>query len=247
MQDTIQILWPIVVAHLAVLVIIIVVIKRLLLGDTVRAVDRIGQAEAEIRKKEETMKQEMERHEQELAARRGGLEREFESRREETERASAQVKEQVLEQARREAADILDKARKNERKLRDQLALELEDKAVDFGGRVFRMVFSGRITEEIDRHFVDELLDALAETDATGMTVSASDAEFRASHPLSAEQKQRLQTILSEKFGVNVEVQESLQDDLLAGLVMKLGSLEIDGSLRSRYQEAVAELKKEAV
>jgi F0F1-type ATP synthase delta subunit len=37
-----------------------------------------------------------------------------------------------------------------------------------------------------------------------------------------------------------------VDDSLLAGLVLKMGSLEIDGSLRNRYQEAVQEVKKEA-
>lgn len=246
MQDTTRMLLMIVGAHLAVLGVVLVVIKRLLLGDTIRAVARVGQAESEIRKKEEAMRQELERHEQAHAGRRQEAVREQEARREEAERQASQMREQVLEAARREAAETLEKARKNERKLREQVELELEEKAVEFGGRVFKLVFSERISKELNRHFVGELIEALAETDATGITIDASSAEFISSHPLEPEQKQRLQELLATKFGVKIEIRESVQEDLLAGLVMKLGSLEIDGSLRSRYQEAVTELKKDA-
>ncbi|MCE9613178.1 MAG: F0F1 ATP synthase subunit delta [Lentisphaerae bacterium] len=234
-------------AHVVVLIVVLSVIKKLLLGDTIRAVERVGQAEAEIRKKEEAMRQELERHEQELGARRKEVERDQDVRREEGERQIAQLKERTLEEARRESADILDKARKNDRKLREQLQLEMQEKAVDFGGRVFKLVFSERISAELNKHFINELIEALQETDATGITVDAASAEFISSHPLIPEQKERLQNLLASKFGVRIEIRETVREDLLAGLVMKLGSLEIDGSLLSRYQEAVTELKKEAV
>lgn len=247
MQETVRILLPIGVAFLVVLVMVVAVIRKLLLGDTVRAVERIGQAEAEIRKKEESMRLDMERHAQELAVQRKDLEKEFEGRREEADRQVAVSREQVLDEARREAADVLDKARKSERKLREQVALDMDEKAVEFGGRVFKLVFSERISAELNRHFVDELIDALEQTDASGITVDAGQAEFSASHPLDDAQRHRLQDLLGRKFGLKLEVREVIREELLAGLVMKLGSLEIDGSLLSRYQEAVVELKKGGV
>ena len=51
---------------------------------------------------------------------------------------------------------------------------------------------------------------------------------------------------LAEKFDVQIKVEEKIQEDLMAGLVFKLGSLEVDGSLLNRYQEAAAEVKKTA-
>jgi len=90
------------------------------------------------------------------------------------------------------------------------------------------------------------LLDALEEIDPGSITVEGSDGEFICSHPLAPEQKQRLEKILAEKFGVKTHVEERVQKDLMAGLIFKLGSLEIDGSLLNRYREAAAEVKKTA-
>jgi F-type H+-transporting ATPase subunit delta len=55
-----------------------------------------------------------------------------------------------------------------------------------------------------------------------------------------------LAKLLSEKFGANVAIEEKLDKELLAGIIFKLGSLEIDGSLRNRFREAAAEVKKSA-
>ena len=40
------------------------------------------------------------------------------------------------------------------------------------------MVFSDRLSEIVNSQFVDELLDALADTDASSITVDATEAEL---------------------------------------------------------------------
>jgi len=110
---------------------------------------------------------------------------------------------------------------------------------------VFKLVFSEKMNEHLNKTFIDELLDALSEVDSSSITVDAGDAQFTSSHPLLAEQKERLEKLLQEKFNVTLKVNEKIQKDLIAGLVFKLGSLEIDGSLTNRLQEAAAEMKKE--
>ena len=122
----------------------------------------------------------------------------------------------------------------------------MEEKAVDYGGEVFKLVFSEKVTADLNASFIDELLQALSEVDAGSITVDASEAHFASSHPISPEQKSRLEALLAEKFGAEVKVDEDIREELLAGLVFKLGSLEIDGSLLNRYKEAAAEVKKTA-
>lgn len=246
LQESLGVILPIVIAHVVVLGAILFTIKRMLVGDTARAVGRIGEAESEIRKKEESMRHELEQMKQDFAAKRATAEEDLQERREELEREMAQSKESTIEKAKREATDLLEKAKKEERRRRDRLAQEMESKAIDFAGRMFRLVFSERLNDALNRAFIDELVDALIDTDSGGITVDSGSTQFIASHAIDADQKAKLQKVLKEKFGIDVSIAEVIQEDLLAGLVIKLGSLEIDGSLLSRYQEAAAELKKDA-
>ena len=66
-MEILKILLPIVVLHVAVLIAVIIVIKKMLVGDTVNAVSRIRQVEAEVRKKEESIRAEIAAHEKEFA------------------------------------------------------------------------------------------------------------------------------------------------------------------------------------
>ena len=244
MQEIIRVLIPIGITYVCVLVATVIIIRRLLLSDTAQAVDRIKQVETEVRKKEEAIRREIEEHEKEFAAKKAEAEDGLQKRKEAADKEVARMRDQVLSDARKEADGLMDQARKNEEKLRRQIAQDMEEKAVDYGVQAFKLVFSEKMNEHLNKTFIDELLEALSEVDATTITVEADDAQFASSHPMLPEQKERLEKLLAEKFNAHVKVNEKIQKDLVAGLVFKLGSLEIDGSLANRLQEAAAEMKK---
>ena len=244
MQDIIRVMIPIGLTYVCVLAATVFIIRKLLLSDTAQAVNRIKQVETEVRKKEEAIRREIEEHEKEFTRKKAEAEEDLQRRKEESEKEVARMRDQVLAEARKEADRLIDQAKKNEEKLRKQIAQDMEEKAVDYGIQVFKLVFSEKMNEHLNKTFIDELLDALGEVDSTSITVDASDAQFTSSHPMLPEQKERLEKVLAEKFNASIKVNEKVQKDLIAGLVFKLGSLEIDGSLTNRLQEAAVEMKK---
>jgi len=245
-METLRMLLPVIIAHVCALAVTVFVIRRLLLNDTVRAVNRIKEVEAEVRKKEEGVREQIEEHEKEFAKKRAEAGEEMQKQKEESEKEVSRMRDQVLEEAKRDGERIVNQAKKSEKMLREQIAQSMEEKAVEYGSEVFRLVCSEKITAEMNQHFVGELLDALDEIDAGAVSVDGSAPEICSSHPLVAEQKTRLETLLKEKFDADVQVQETVREDLLAGITLKLGSLEIDGSLLTRYREAAVEVKKQA-
>lgn len=246
-MDMLKILIPIAVAHAVVLAAILFAIKRLLLSDTLKAVARIQQVEAEVRKKEENIRREIEEHEKEFTRKKAEAEAALQQQREQSEKEIGTMRDQILGEARKESDRILATAKRNEEKLRQQVLQEMEGKAVDYGSQVFKLVFSEKMTDELNRQFIGELLDALQEVDGSTITVDANDVQFTTSHPMAADQKARLEQLLKEKFNVDIKVEEKVNKDLMAGIVFKLGSLEIDGSLLNRFQEAAVEVKKGSV
>jgi F-type H+-transporting ATPase subunit delta len=59
-------------------------------------------------------------------------------------------------------------------------------------------------------------------------------AEVRAAKPLSAEQEARLKAALGESSGRDVTLDVTVDEALIGGLVVKLGSRMVDGSVRAR-------------
>ncbi len=246
MSEMMRVLIPIIVTHAVVLAVLLFTIKRLLSGDTSRAVEQVKQVESEIRKKESRIRQDIEEHEKDFQRRKDEAERELQRHKEEADKEVARARDQVLGEARKEADRVIDQARRNEEKLRQQIAQDMEERAVAYSSDVVKMVYTEGMLEAVDRVFTNELLDALEEVDAANITVSGDNVEFVTARPMAGEQRDRLQNLLRDKFGLEIRVEEKIDEELLAGLAFKLGSLEIDGSLRSRMQEAVEEVRKGA-
>lgn len=244
-MQTLKILIPIILVHAGVLALIVFVIKKMLLSDTMKAVGTIKQVEAEVRKKEETIRMEIDVHEKDFAKKKREAEIELEAKRKTSEKELNEMKESIVTNAKKEGEKIMAQAKKNEEKFRQQLAQDMEGKAVDYAGRIFQMVVSEQVTPEVNKKLIGELLDALSEVDAGTITIDGGASEFKSSHPMDEEQKRRLEGLLKEKFDADIKVEETVDPTILGGLILKLGSLEIDGSLRNRYQEAVSEVKKD--
>jgi F0F1-type ATP synthase delta subunit len=246
MQEVLKVAVPIIVIHLVVLAVLVGFIRVVIVGHARRATTRVKEVEDEVRKKEDDMKREIEDHEKDFREKKAETERQLQAQSDEAKREASRLKEQSIAEAKKESSKIIEQAHKNEQKIRDQIARQMEEKAVDYGGRIFKLVFSDLMTGDLNKQFINELIDALDEIEKGSITVEDVAAEVITSHPLDEEQRTRLEGILRDKFDEAATVSETVDEALLGGLILKMGSLEIDGSLRNRYKEAVNEVKKEA-
>ncbi|MFU8779587.1 MAG: F0F1 ATP synthase subunit delta [Kiritimatiellia bacterium] len=244
MKEIFLVAAPMMGFHLVLLVGILLLVRVFMQASARQAVARVREVEEEVRKREANLRLEIEQHERDLADRKAEAERQMESLQDEAKREAAHIKERALSEAKKDAQKIIEQAQANEKKMRDQISREMEEKAVDYGGRIFHLVFSDLLTKEMNAVFTGELIDALNEIESGSVTVDTADAQITTSHNLPEEVQTRLTEVLREKFHKDASLTENLDEALLAGVVLKMGSLEIDGSLLNRYREAVREVQK---
>jgi hypothetical protein len=231
--------------QVAVFVALVLGIKHFLLQNTLRVAAKLRDAEADLSRKEEAVRKRIEDNEAEFRRKSAESQDALVRARETMEKEVSKSRDTLLEEARKERDRILDEATRNKEKLRQELVREAQIQTLDHAGRVYEMVFSSEIGRTLDRAFLDELFAALDEMDASNLTISAPAIEVVSSHPMEMAQIQRLKELVLRKFEVKLEVRETVAPELIAGIRIKLGSLEIDGSLKNRFSEAIEQLKGE--
>ncbi len=246
MQEALKVAIPIIVLVVVVFVIIVVLVRLILVRQAVSAIARVKQVEDEVRKKEEEIRREIDEHEITFAKQKEEAEREIEARRDEAKREAARLKDQAAADAKVESQKIIDQAHKNEKLMKEQIELQMGQKAVEYGGSVFKLVFSDLMTAELDRLFIAELVEALGEIEKGSITVESPEANVTVANALSEEQRAELEAVLRSSIHDGSTITEHVDESIMGGLILKMGSLEIDGSLRNRYREAVDEVRKEA-
>lgn len=234
-----------IIFQIAVFAVLVMGMKQLLLRDTMKAAAKLRDAEAELGRKEEAVRKRIEDNEAEFRRKNAEAQESLTRAKEAMEKDVTRSRDSMLGDARKERDRILDEATRNKEKLRQELIREAQVQTLEHAGRIYEMVFSAELGRTLDHAFLDELLGALDEMDSSNITISASSIEVISSHPLEAGHRQRLSDIVSRKFDVKLDVRETVTPELIAGIKIKLGSLEIDGSLRNRFNEAIEQLKGE--
>ena len=229
----------------AVFGVLLMGMRQLLLRDTLNAAAKLREAEADLSRKEESVRKRIEDNEAEFRRKSTEAQEALARTKESMEKEIARSRDTLLDEARKERDRILDEATRNKEKLRQELLRDAQLKTLDHAGRVYEMVFSEEVGHALDHAFLDELFAALDEMDASSITVAAPRLEVISSHQLEPAYRERLKVIIQRKFDTALEIHETVMPELIAGIKIKLGSLEIDGSLRNRFAEAIEQLKSE--
>lgn len=129
--------------------------------------------------------------------------------------------------------------------LQDDLLERQGQQVIESSHELFKLILTVGGKENFHRALVVELIREISAIEKSGFPVPAPAVDISCAYPLEAGEKQRLQEILNEKTGGIPGIREAVDESLIAGLVLQLGPMTIDGSLRNRLRKA-AELLKSA-
>ncbi len=192
---------------------------------------------------------------QELAAKIEGAEKQYQEKLEmaemeikrlkvEAKAENEKLKEETLIRARQEAERIVKQALNTKEKVREELEAGLQQKSVDQSVALIQEVLGSKNMILLHDGFVKSALEEIAKVDAANLNVTTDKGELIIAGRISEEDKQKLTALVREKAGKDISLEESLNKSLLAGIVIKLGSLVLDGSLSGKIRESAERLMK---
>lgn len=155
------------------------------------------------------------------------------------ERDAAESANEMREKARTQADEIIAQAMKVKDQLRAEIENELRPKCITLSCQMLRMLLRSDHHQSVHEGIVNETLGEIEEMDKDRWHImsSADSAEVKCPYPLKPEQKERLKKLLSAKAGREIALKESVDKDIGVGIVIRLGSLIIDGGLEGRLND----------
>jgi F0F1-type ATP synthase membrane subunit b/b' len=223
---------------------LVFVLRRIMYSSSFEETKRLQQLSAENSKRA-----------QELAAKIEGAEKQYQESLEVAEmeirrlKAEAKadcekLKEETVSHARQEAERIVKQALNTKEKIREELEAGLQQKSVNQAVMLIQEVLGSKNMFLLHDGFVKSTLEEIAKVDASKLNVNTDKGELIIAGKISEEDKQKLIALVCEKTGRNISLEESLNKSLLAGLVVKIGSLVLDGSLSAKFRESAERLLK---
>ena len=115
----------------------------------------------------------------------------------------------------------------------------MELRAVERACEMIEQVLPGQLRQDVQAHWLDELLQhGLGQLERLKTQDGAGPARIVSAFALTPEQRTFLRQQLRSALGKDLEISESTDPKLVAGLTITIGSLVLDGSLATKLQQA---------
>lgn len=207
------------------------------------ALRRLKKLQEEALIKEESLREELERAKQERIAE---IERGRQEAKELLERAKkdAEVLRSKMEQrAKEECSKTIMYGKEEVDKLKENFYADIERQAVKVSVEMIKYIFADKSRESLAHQLVEELIEEINSLSKQVFSVKADKVKVITAIALNKEEKERLKKVLAEKMESSVDLTEEVNDDLISGLVIKIGEFVIDGSLANKIQKVIPYVK----
>lgn len=224
---------------------VLYVLRRIMIRDTASAVNRLRIADEENANRLAEMKKRIAEAEDEFRRRSTELDEALATQREEAMRQLEEEKKRALALSREEGERILDTAKGRAEKIDHEIEHEVRTHAVVIVGTAVRQVFSERLRGALNDQLVDELLEEMAAADIGYLPEEIREVEIILPYAPAADLKKKIKAILEKKLTRKIEVRETVRQEIGGGMILRLGSLVMDGSLEGKVSGIVHNLKRQ--
>lgn len=148
-------------------------------------------------------------------------------------------KDRILRETHLQSEQIIQQANKTREFLIQEINQKIEKKVTQKACELIREVIPDQLQRETHSHQLRELVkDGLEELDRLHLPDEIQEVHITSAYQLTPDERSILEKKLKGKIRDDIEIKEETAPDLVAGLIITIGSLVIDGSLRYTIQEA---------
>lgn len=213
--------------------------RKIMKEDVVSATAHLDQQREEHARKEAELNKKLEeikRQGQEIVT---NAQKEAEQRKEEALKAAQAEKDKIVAAAHANADEVIRQADKARLALLADMENKVLEKAVVKAVELLQQALPADLRVQMHRSWTENLIQASFEQlDRLKIPEDVTAAKVVGAFALQPQERQALEEKIAEKLGRRIQLQEETDPALIAGLVVSMGSLFLDGSVRFKIQEA---------
>jgi F-type H+-transporting ATPase subunit b len=153
------------------------------------------------------------------------------------EEDAKELRKKVLDKASEEAEQIVKSAFNAKEKMREEIAEEMRKKAPVLASNIFKEFLSPHVREMAHKELVRDVMDKIKKAEKISFKSKADKAEIISAFPFPDNDKNEIESLIRNNLGYDVLLHVKEDEHLVAGIIIKLGTILIDGSLDSRLRQ----------
>ncbi|MCX5698461.1 MAG: F0F1 ATP synthase subunit delta [Candidatus Omnitrophica bacterium] len=148
------------------------------------------------------------------------------------------------EQAKIQVTKIIADGNNEAERFKEKCMKETDAHSLDLAMKLVEQLLSEKDKESLQQEFISEIISEIAKLSKDQFSIASDRVKVNSSHPLRKDQRENLQRVLKEKTGTEMIFEEVLSKDLIGGLIVEIGGLIIDGTLKNKLQRILPYFRK---
>ncbi len=235
-----MVFWQLIIIQVFTFGLLAFLLRQFLTQHVTQSQDRLQQLVQENRKREDELKEKRENMESEFKVKNAQHREEMGRLKSVAEVDAQKVHEEVLAKAEEQGKRIVADAEAQKEKMRKQLVMEMEEKALTLASDIIEHVFTAELAKGIHTQLTDELIGEIEGSDSQGFQLDVDGVEVLVPYSLTDAQMAKIKKIFTSKMGRSVDIKQTIQPDIMTGMVVRLGNSVLDGSLKNKLKGAMA-------
>src|SRR3990172_3189337 len=235
-----MLLWQLVLIQVVTFALLVFLLRQFLYKQVNQSLGRLQQLYQENLRREEELKKRREEMEQDLKAKLAQYQERVRSPRTAAEADTQKMQEESLAKAKEEGKRIVAEAEAKKERMRANLVSEMEEKALGLSSDIIERVFTAQVAQGIHHQLIDELVEEIGKSNGRELQADVETVEITVPFPLTQLQREKLKEILSSNIGRSISIKETIDQEMVAGMVVRLENVILDGSLKNKLQGALA-------
>ncbi|MFH0796401.1 MAG: F0F1 ATP synthase subunit delta [Candidatus Omnitrophota bacterium] len=150
-----------------------------------------------------------------------------------------EIKNRILQDAREKSDQMFAQAEKSCQVLKNELDREIEIRSGEKACQLIATVLPDRVRQVIHSFYLQEFLESDMGLELFHLPEGNIEVKIISALPLSDPEKENIREKLSKTLGRKIPVEADTNPNLIAGIMVTIGDIVADSSLKHRIQKAV--------
>jgi len=235
-------LFQLVIVQLITFVAIVFVLRKLLYSESAKEMIRLRKLKEETAIKQKELQQKIDAAQDVYKEKMREAEEKSRAFRIRSEEEAVELRKKVLAKAKEDADQIVKSAFNAREKMREEISEEMRAQAPVLASRIFKEVLSSDVREMAHKELIRDVVAKIKKAEKMIFSPRIERGEVVSAYPLSKDDKSEMELLIRGNLGYEVPLLEREDGRLAAGVLLKIGTILIDGTLDNRLKQVGKEL-----
>lgn len=236
-----------IILEIIIVAVLIYVFRKIMTQNVVLATKQLEERNQDYIKKEMEVNRRLNESQAQSEAILKKAQEEVVSLKEQILKAAEAERDKIINEARAQAAGIVQQAEKTRKSLLAELEERIAKEAVDKACELIQNTVPEQF-REMHAHWVEDLLaQGFSRLEHLGIPTDIQEIKLVSAFELSEQQRKNILKKIKEVLGRdNFKLKEKVDSKIVAGIIITIGSLVLDGSFRNKIQEQAKSAKQQS-